>query len=346
MTAGKPVLLDVEGLVVEFKGPRQRGSLKHAVVHAVDGVSLTIQHGETLGIVGESGSGKSTTARAILRLVPAVSGSMKFEGVDVASAKAGDRRELLARVQMVFQDPFGSLNARMKVGDGIREPLDIHRVGDGASRRRRVAELLDLVGLPPDAVDRYPHEFSGGQRQRIGIARALAVDPALVICDEPVAALDVSIQAQILKLLKDLQRRIGMAYLFIAHDLNVVRHMAHRTAVMYLGAIVEEGPSEALFQAPRHPYTRALVSAIPTADPDTEGSRVLLHGEIPSPTDPPTGCRFRTRCPYAQERCAVETPQLQAARDDVNVACHFWRQIDDAESEQPSYPEGNPLRQS
>ncbi len=327
MTATDRPLLEVTDLAVSFKVARARGSWTRPVVRAVDGVSLRIEAGETLGLVGESGSGKSTTGRAVLQLVPADAGSISLEGTDLAAAGAKGRDLLRKRVQMVFQDPFGSLNARMKVGDIVREPLEIQRIGDRPSRRRRVTEIMDLVGLPVDAVTRYPHEFSGGQRQRIGIARALAVGPALVVCDEPVAALDVSVQAQILRLLKDLQRETGVAYLFIAHDLNVVRHVSRRTAVMYLGKIVEEGPSSTLFDAPRHPYTQALTSAIPIPDPDAPRRRLVLSGEIPSPTNPPSGCRFRTRCPYAQERCAAEVPLLEPAGDGVSVACHFWKEI-------------------
>lgn len=320
-------LLEVVDLCVTFKGARSPGTRGRTLVRAVDGLSLTIAQGETVGLVGESGSGKSTTARAVLDLVPVAEGSVTFEGEELRSEGRLGQRKLRAQAQMVFQDPFGSLNARMRVGNIIREPLDIHRIGDGPSRKRRVAELLDLVGLPADAVARYPHEFSGGQRQRIAIARALAIEPALVVCDEPVAALDVSIQAQILQLLKDLQRRTGVAYLFITHDLNVVQHLAHRTAVMYLGRVMEEGPSHLLFATPRHPYTQALTSAIPVPDPDAPRNRLILQGEIPSPTNPPSGCRFRTRCPFARDRCATETPQLEPAGDGVSVACHFWRDI-------------------
>lgn len=319
-------LLAVDDLEVRFKISRP-GSWRSAVVRAVDGVSLKINSGETLGLVGESGSGKSTAGRAVLQLVPTNAGSIRLEGTDLANGGASGRRLLRRRAQMVFQDPYGSLNQRMRVGDIIGEPLAIHRIGDQASRRRRVGDLIELVGLSPNAGQRYPHEFSGGQRQRIGIARALAVKPALVICDEPVAALDVSIQAQILRLLKDLQRETGVSYLFIAHDLNVVRHVSQRTAVMYLGKVMEDGPSSTVFANPRHPYTQALLSAIPVPDPDSPRRRLVMHGEIPSPTDPPSGCRFRTRCPHAQERCAVEVPRLEPAGDGVSVACHFWREI-------------------
>lgn len=330
MTAGPDhtPLLEATDLTVTFRIPPARGQWRATTLQAVDGVSLRIERNDTLGLVGESGSGKSTTARAVLQLV-AYTGTVHFEGVDMAAGRGG--RELLRRrAQMVFQDPFSSLNARLRVGDIIREPLDIHHVGDRRSRRDRVSELLDLVGLPADARDRRPHEFSGGQRQRIGIARALALKPSLVVCDEPVAALDVSVQAQILRLLKDVQAETGVAYLFIAHDLNVVRYISQRTAVMYLGRVVEQGPSRTLFATPRHPYTQALASAIPVPDPDAPPQRLIMRGEIPDPRNPPSGCRFRTRCPHAQQRCAVETPRLKPAGDGVSVACHFWREIAEA----------------
>jgi oligopeptide/dipeptide ABC transporter ATP-binding protein len=325
--AGERTVLEVSDLVVSFRGARRVGRADRRAVRAVDGISLRIDSAETLGLVGESGSGKSTTARAILQLVPAQSGSVAFEGADLRSAGRTGRRNLRRHAQMIFQNPLASLNARLKVGSIIREPLDIHGIGDGHARRRRVNELLELVGLPDDALDRFPHEFSGGQQQRIAIARALAPEPSLIICDEPVAALDVSIQAQILQLLKDLQRTTGVSYLFIAHDLNVVRHVSRRTAIMYVGKIVEEGPSVALFGAPRHPYTQALVSAIPVPDPSAEQGRTVLGGEIPSPANVPSGCRFRTRCRYARERCATEEPRLEEDCDGVSVACHFWREI-------------------
>lgn len=323
---GAPPLLEVEALRVQFKVSR-RGTWRPAVVKAVDGIDLHVQPGETLGLVGESGCGKSTTGRALMKLVPIHSGTVHLDGQDVAAAGSKATRLLRKRAQMVFQDPYGSLNQRMRIADIIREPLDIHRLGDTASRQRRVTELLDLVGLPADAGSRYPHEFSGGQRQRIGIARALAVEPSLIICDEPVAALDVSVQAQILELLKEVQTRTGVAYLFISHDLNVVRHLSDRTAVMYLGKIVEQGPSAAVFGHPRHPYTQALTAAIPVADPEAVADTRMVEGEIPSPTDPPSGCRFRTRCPFARERCADEEPQLESTGDGASVACHFWREL-------------------
>ncbi|MGH9114841.1 MAG: ABC transporter ATP-binding protein [Acidimicrobiales bacterium] len=320
-------VLEVSDLVVSFKSGRGPGAWGSRSLRAVDGVSLRIDQAETLGLVGESGSGKSTLGRAILQLVPAESGSVVFEGSTVGPGDREGRRLLRRHAQMVFQNPLGSLNARMRVGRVVQEPLDIHRVGDQASRRRRVDELLELVGLPPDARRRHPHEFSGGQQQRIALARALASRPSLIICDEPVAALDVSIQAQILQLLKDLQRGTGVSYLFIAHDLNVVRHVSQRTAIMYVGKVVEEGPSQALFAAPRHPYTWALLSAIPVPDPSAPKRRPSLQGEIPSPTDLPSGCRFRTRCPHVRDRCESEEPRLEPVGDGTSVACHFWREI-------------------
>jgi oligopeptide/dipeptide ABC transporter ATP-binding protein len=295
-------------------------------VRAVDGVSLRIDAGETLGLVGESGSGKSSIGRAVMQIAPNSGGAIHVDGRPVDTRNRDSLRQLRKTAQMVFQDPYGSLNPKMKVGDLIAEPLEINGVGTRDSRNRRVRELLHEVGLPDDAGDRHPHEFSGGQRQRIGIARALAVEPRLLILDEPVAALDMSIQAQILQLLMTLQKRTGIAYLFIAHDLNVVRHVSRRIAVMYLGSIVEIGPSEELFAAPRHPYTRALISAIPSIEPGKAGRRQILKGEIPSPANPPSGCRFRTRCAFARELCATERPALRPA-DNTQVACHFWEQI-------------------
>lgn len=337
-TSASASLLEVRDLKVSFTLPATGWFKPRPIVSAVDGVTLDIARGETVGLVGESGSGKSTTGRAILQLVRPTSGTVRFEDADVTSGDAAAIRTLRRRAQMVFQDPYGSLNSRLAVSSIIREPLDIHGVGDARSRGTRVAALMDRVGLPSDAGTRYPHEFSGGQRQRIGIARALALDPSLVICDEPVAALDVSIQAQVLQLLDELQREIGMAYLFIAHDLHVVRHVSSRAAVMYLGRVVESGPSRTIFSMPRHPYTQALVSAVPIADPGLERSRqrVVLYGEIPSPTNPPSGCRFRTRCPYAQDLCAEVVPPLEDAGDGTYVACHFWRNLIKAAPREPS----------
>jgi oligopeptide/dipeptide ABC transporter ATP-binding protein len=295
-------------------------------VQAVDGVSIRIEAGETLGLVGESGSGKSSIGRAVMQIAPNSGGEIHVDGRLVSTSDRASLRQLRKTAQMVFQDPYGSLNPKMTVGAIVAEPLEINGVGTRESRARRVRELLAEVGLPEDAGDRHPHEFSGGQRQRIGIARALAVEPRLLILDEPVAALDMSIQAQILQLLMTLQKRTNIAYLFIAHDLNVVRHVSRRIAVMYLGSIVEIGPSEQLFANPRHPYTRALISAIPSIEPGKASSRQILKGEIPSPANPPSGCRFRTRCVFARERCAAERPVLRQAGN-TQVACHFWEQI-------------------
>ncbi|GIH24517.1 ABC transporter ATP-binding protein [Acrocarpospora phusangensis] len=287
-------------------------------VHAVDGVSLQVRAGETLGIVGESGCGKSTLARCVTGLYPVTSGSIEFDGAPIGGK--GFRRD----VQMIFQDPYGSLNPRRRVGSIIADPLVIHRIGNAAERRRRVQELMELVGLNPEHFNRFPAEFSGGQRQRIGIARALASRPRLVVCDEPVSALDVSIQAQVINLLKDLQAELGLTYVFIAHDLSVVRYVSDRVAVMYLGRIVEIAPGEDLYKTPRHPYTNALLSAASVADPDLSArrERIVLTGDVPSPITPPSGCRFHPRCPKAQARCVREDPLLLPGGDH-SAACHF-----------------------
>ena len=286
-----PRLLEVQDLTVHFK--RGMGFFgREETVLAVNGVSLHVARGETLGLVGESGCGKTTLARAVLRLIEPTSGTVRFDGTDVLALKPRPMRALRRRMQIVFQDPWSSLNPRMKVGAAIREGIEIHKLAEGAEADRQVAELLDEVGLPREAAGQYPHAFSGGQRQRIGIARALAVRPELIVCDEPVSALDVSVQAQVLNLLSDLQKRHGLSYLFISHDLAVVRHLAPRVAVMYAGRIVEEGPAQAVFSSPKHPYTTALLSAVPVPDPGAGRNRIVLEGEPPSPVRPPSGCPF------------------------------------------------------
>jgi oligopeptide/dipeptide ABC transporter ATP-binding protein len=317
-------LLEVTDLAKHY--PMRKGLLlakQVGLVRAVDGVSFTLDRGETLALVGESGCGKSTTARLVLRLIEPSTGTLRFEGRDITGIGGSALRAMRRRMQIVFQDPYASLNPRLTVAETIAEPLQVHGIGDAASRRVRVAELLGLVGLRGFHAERYPHEFSGGQRQRIGIARALSVQPDLIVCDEPVSALDVSIQAQVVNLLKDLQRRFGLAYLFIAHDLAVVKHVADRVAVMYLGRIVETARKRDLFAAPRHPYTRALLAAIPHPDPTRRGQVKPLGGDVPSPMNIPPGCRFHTRCPYAQDRCRSEEPLLRTLADGHTAACHF-----------------------
>ena len=320
-----PPLLQVDGLVKHF--PVKRGLFGRGsdVVHAVDGVSFAVGAGETMALVGESGCGKSTVGRLVLRLLEATAGTVRFDGVDLTHLPGSAMRQHRRALQMIFQDPYSSLNPRMTVGQTLTEPLTLHGLSTGR-RAERAAELLDLVGLAPQYLQRFPHEFSGGQRQRIGIARALAVEPRLIVCDEPVSALDVSIQAQVVNLLQDLQRRLGLSYVFIAHDLAVVKHIASHVAVMYLGQIVEHADKASLFAQPRHPYTHALLSAIPLPEPGRVRQRVLLQGDVPNPIAPPSGCRFRTRCPHARQRCADEVPPL-TGDDGHTVACHFWREI-------------------
>jgi oligopeptide/dipeptide ABC transporter ATP-binding protein len=317
------MLLQVRDLVKHYSA----GGLFRAgapPVRAVQGVSFEIAQGETLALVGESGCGKSSVGRTILRLQEPTGGSAVFEGVDLFSLDRSALRRIRRRMQIIFQDPYSSLNPRMTVGAAIAEGMEIHRLASGKEVGRRVGALLEEVGLDPGYSRRYPHEFSGGQRQRIGIARALAVEPSFIVCDEPVSALDVSVQAQVLNLLADLQRERGISYLFIAHDLAVVRQIAHRVAVMYLGRIVEEGPTETLLQEPRHPYTVALLSAVPEPDPARQRSRVVLGGDLPSPSDPPPGCPFHPRCfhPQRSERCRSEIPRLRPVGGTV-AACHY-----------------------
>jgi oligopeptide transport system ATP-binding protein len=306
-------LLEVENLEVHF--PVRQGLFSRVRQHvkAVDGVSLTVEAGETVGLVGESGCGKTTLGRAIIRLLEPTGGKVLFEGTDIATLSGSELRGRRREFQMIFQDPYGSLNPRMTVGQIVGEPLDIHGL----------AKTKADVGLDPMHAQRYPHEFSGGQRQRIGIARALAVRPKLIVCDEPVSALDVSVQAQIINLLLDLQKEHGLAYLFIAHDLAVVEHISRRVVVMYLGRIVEEGESSVLVSAPKHPYTQALISAIPVVDPDSKRQRIVLPGDVPSPIDPPSGCPFHPRCPVAEDRCKTDVPALRDLADGHRVACHL-----------------------
>ena len=327
MSGENDVLLELQNVKKYF--PVKEGILRRTVGHvkAVDDISFSIKRGETLGLVGESGCGKSTTGRTILRLLEATEGEIYFEGENILELEKKELRILRREMQIIFQDPYASLNPRMKVADIIGEPLDIHGLVDNKQEREeKVQELLEEVGLLPDHMKRYPHEFSGGQRQRIGVARALALNPKLIICDEPVSALDVSIQAQVINLMEDLQEQFNLTYLFIAHDLSVVQHISDRIAVMYLGKIVELAEERELFENTLHPYSRSLLSAIPVADPDYESERIILEGDVPSPVDPPSGCRFHPRCPEAIDICSEEEPEFKEYEEGHWSACHVTDQ--------------------
>ncbi|OCC03966.1 peptide ABC transporter ATP-binding protein [Labrys sp. WJW] len=325
MTDRNQPILETRALGKRFSIGSRFSSEGRRTVHAVDNVSLTVRRGETVGLVGESGCGKSTLARCLVRLYDISDGQLIFEGDDITGKSLAELRPLRRRLQMVFQDPSASLNPRRRVGDLVAEPLRIHTRLSSAEITKRVAELFDLVGLLPDHVMRYPHEFSGGQRQRVGIARAIALNPDLVVLDEPVSALDVSVQAQIVNLLADLQEKLNLTYVFIAHDLSVVRQVSTRIAVMYLGSIVEEGPAEEVFSTPAHPYSQALISAVPIVETTPSGTRkrIILTGDVPSPLKPPSGCRFHPRCPVAQDRCRTERPQMRDYGPGRKIACHF-----------------------
>jgi oligopeptide/dipeptide ABC transporter ATP-binding protein len=329
MSESKPPLLEVDGLKKHF--PVRKGVLSTVAghVYAVDGISFAIAEGETLGLVGESGCGKSTAGKTILKLIEPTAGTIKVRGQRIDHLSRAEMRPFRRELQVVFQDPYSSLNPRLSVGEIVAEPLTNYGVSSGSELRARVAELFRKVGLREEAMRRYPHEFSGGQRQRIGIARALALHPSLIVCDEPVSALDVSVQAQVINLLRDLQAEFGLSYLFVAHDLAVVEHISHRIAVMYLGKIVELTDRDSLFAEPLHPYTQALLSAVPTPDPEAKHERIILSGDVPSPINPPSGCRFHTRCPVAIARCKTEEPEMREVKPAHHVACHL-REVDKA----------------
>ncbi len=323
MSAGSAKLLEVKNLTKFF--PVHQGFFGNAkaLVKAVDDVSFHIDQGETLGLVGESGCGKTTAGRTIIRLYEPTAGNIIFDGKDITKA---EMKPLRKKIQMIFQDPYASLNPRMTVGDIVGEPMDIHNLEKGNERKEKIYSLLEMVGLNKEQANRYPHEFSGGQRQRIGIARALAVQPEFIVCDEPISALDVSIQAQIVNMLEDLQKSLGLTYLFIAHDLSMVKHISNRVGVMYLGKLVELAPSSELYEKPGHPYTQALLSAIPIADPKTsrQRERIILEGDVPSPINPPSGCRFRTRCKYAMKKCEEVEPEFKEISPGHMCACHLF----------------------
>ena len=323
-------LLEIHNLRNHF--PVYGGIFKKKVanVYAVDGVSLSVNPGETVGLVGESGCGKSTLGRTILKLYKPTAGEISFEGKDITNYSTSEMRPVRRDLQVIFQDPYESLNSRHTIGKIIEEPMLIHNIGTPASRKQKTMDLLKKVGLQDSAYHRYPHEFSGGQRQRIGIARAISLEPKLIICDEPVSALDVSIQSQVMNLLIDLQKEMGLAYIFIAHDLSVVRHISDKVAVMYLGKIVEYTDADTIYENPLHPYTKALISAIPEPDPGKKKDRIILKGDVPSPIDPPSGCNFHTRCPYATDKCKTESPELKNYGEEgkeQQVACHFTGEV-------------------